>query len=79
MSFDLEGHWEKDKYGKTQNEQVFVAEKASESLPETHGEIVKFLVKNCKGVGKVMAEAVAASFGESTLDICAHACWEFRR
>lgn len=72
MSFDLEGHWEKDKYGKTQNEQVFVAEKASESLPETHGEIVKFLVKNCKGVGKVMAEAVAASFGESTLDICAH-------
>ena len=72
MSFDLEGHREKDKYGKTQNEQVFVAEKASESLPETHGEIVKFLVKNCKGVGKVMAEAVAASFGESTLDICAH-------
>ena len=72
MSFDLEGHWEKDKYGKTQNEQVFVAEKASESMPETHGEIVKFLVKNCKGVGKVMAEAVAASFGESTLDICAH-------
>ena len=72
MSFDLEGHWEKDKYGKTQNEQVFVAEKASESLPETHGEIVKFLVKNCKGVGKVMAEAVVASFGESTLDICAH-------
>lgn len=72
MSFDLEGHWEKDKYGKTQNEQVFVAEKASESLPETHGEIVKFLVKNCKGVGKVMAEAVATSFGENTLDICAH-------
>lgn len=72
MSFNLEGHWEKDTNAKSQDGHIFIAEKASESLPETTSEIIKFFEKNCKGVGKVMATEIANAFGAKTLDICAH-------
>lgn len=72
ISFNLEGHWEKDTHGTKGDEKIFVAEKASESMPETRAEIIKFLMNSSKGVGKVTAETIYNKFGNETLDICAH-------
>ena len=72
ISFNLEGHWEKDTHGTKGDEKIFVAEKASESMPETRAEIIKFLMNSSKGVGKVTAETIYNKFGDETLDICAH-------
>lgn len=72
ISFNLEGHWEKDTHGTKGDKKIFVAEKASESMPETRAEIIKFLMNSSKGVGKVTAETIYNKFGDETLDICAH-------
>lgn len=69
ISFNLEGHWEKDTHGTKGDEKIFVAEKASESMPETRAEIIKFLMNSSKGVGKVTAETIYNKFGDETLDI----------
>lgn len=42
ISFRLEGHWAPD--SKEENEKIFVAEKATEILPETESEVCKFLM-----------------------------------
>ena len=44
ISFRLEGHWAPD--SKEENEKIFVAEKATEILPETESEVCKFLINS---------------------------------
>lgn len=72
ISFRLEGHWTTD--SKEENEKIFVAEKATEILPETESEVCKFLMRNCSSLGKTMANHIVERFGMNTLDICAHHC-----
>lgn len=72
ISFRLEGHWAPD--SKEENEKIFVAEKATEILPETEGEVCKFLMRNCSSLGKTMASHIVERFGMNTLDVCAHHC-----
>ena len=72
ISFRLEGHWAPD--SKEENEKVFVAEKATEILPETESEVCKFLMRNCSSLGKTMASHIVERFGMNTLDVCAHHC-----
>lgn len=72
ISFRLEGHWTTD--SKEENEKIFVAEKATEILPETESEVCKFLMRNCSSLGKTMANHVVERFGMNTLDVCAHHC-----
>lgn len=71
-SFRLEGHWAPD--SKEENEKIFVAEKATEILPETESEVCKFLMRNCSSLGKTMANHIVERFGMNTLDVCAHHC-----
>lgn len=70
ISFRLEGHWAPD--SKEENEKIFVAEKATEILPETESEVCKFLMRNCSSLGKTMASHIVERFGMNTLDVCAH-------
>ena len=70
ISFRLEGHWAPD--SKEENEKIFVAEKATEILPETESEVCKFLMRNCSSLGKTMANHIVERFGMNTLDVCAH-------
>lgn len=72
ISFRLEGHWAPD--SKEENEKIFVAEKATEILPETESEVCKFLMRNCSSLGKTMASHIVERFGMNTLDVCAHHC-----
>lgn len=72
ISFRLEGHWAPD--SKEENEKIFVAEKATEILPETESEVCKFLMRNCRSLGKTMASHIVERFGMNTLDVCAHHC-----
>lgn len=72
ISFRLEGHWAQD--SKEENEKIFVAEKATEILPETESEVCKFLMRNCSSLGKTMANHIVERFGMNTLDVCAHHC-----
>lgn len=72
ISFRLEGHWAPD--SKEENEKIFVAEKATEILPETGSEVCKFLMRNCSSLGKTMASHIVERFGMNTLDVCAHHC-----
>lgn len=72
ISFRLEGHWTPD--SKEENEKIFVAEKATEILPETESEVCKFLMRNCSSLGKTMANHIVERFGMNTLDVCAHHC-----
>lgn len=72
ISFRLEGHWTTD--SKEENEKIFVAEKATEILPETESEVCKFLMRNCSSLGKTMASHIVERFGMNTLDVCAHHC-----
>lgn len=72
ISFRLEGHWTTD--SKEENEKIFVAEKATEILPETESEVCKFLMRNCSSLGKTMANHIVELFGMNTLDVCAHHC-----
>lgn len=72
ISFRLEGHWAPD--SKEENEKIFVAEKATEILPETESEVCKFLTRNCSSLGKTMANHIVERFGMNTLDVCAHHC-----
>lgn len=72
ISFRLEGHWAPD--SKEENEKIFVAEKATEILPETESEVCKFLMRNCSSLGKTMANHIVERFGMNTLDVCAHHC-----
>lgn len=72
ISFRLEGHWAPD--SKEENEKIFVAEKATEILPETESEVCKFLMRNCSSLGKKMASHIVERFGMNTLDVCAHHC-----
>lgn len=72
ISFRLEGHWAPD--SKEENEKIFVAEKATEILPETESEVFKFLMRNCSSLGKTMANHIVERFGMNTLDVCAHHC-----
>lgn len=72
ISFRLEGHWAPD--SKEENEKIFVAEKATEILPETESEVCKFLMRNCSSLGKSMASHIVERFGMNTLDVCAHHC-----
>lgn len=72
ISFRLEGHWTTD--SKEENEKIFVAEKATEILPETESEVCKFLMRNCSSLGKAMASHIVERFGMNTLDVCAHHC-----
>lgn len=72
ISFCLEGHWAPD--SKEENEKIFVAEKATEILPETESEVCKFLMRNCSSLGKTMANHIVERFGMNTLDVCAHHC-----
>lgn len=72
ISFRLEGHWAPD--SKEENEKIFVAEKATEILPETESEVCKFLMRNCSSLGKAMASHIVERFGMNTLDVCAHHC-----
>lgn len=72
ISFRLEGHWTTD--SKEENEKIFVAEKATEILPETESEVCKFLMWNCSSLGKTMANHIVERFGMNTLDVCAHHC-----
>lgn len=72
ISFRLEGHWAPD--SKEENEKIFVAEKATEILPETESEVCKFLMQNCSSLGKTMASHIVERFGMNTLDVCAHHC-----
>lgn len=72
ISFRLEGHWTTD--SKEENEKIFVAEKATEILPETESEVCKFLMRNCSSLGKTMANHIVERFGMNTLDVCAHHC-----
>lgn len=72
ISFRLEGHWTTD--SKEENEKIFVAEKATEILPETESEVCKFLIRNCSSLGKTMANHIVERFGMNTLDVCAHHC-----
>lgn len=72
ISFRLEGHWAPD--FKEENEKIFVAEKATEILPETESEVCKFLMRNCSSLGKAMASHIVERFGMNTLDVCAHHC-----
>lgn len=70
ISFRLEGHWAPD--SKEENEKIFVAEKATEILPETESEVCKFMMRNCSSLGKTMANHIVERFGMNTLDVCAH-------
>ena len=72
ISFRMEGHWAPD--SKEENEKIFVAEKATEILPETESEVCKFLMRNCSSLGKTMASHIVERFGMNTLDVCAHHC-----
>jgi exodeoxyribonuclease V alpha subunit len=72
ISFRLEGHWAPN--SKEENEKIFVAEKATEILPETESEVCKFLMRNCSSLGKTMASHIVERFGMNTLDVCAHHC-----
>lgn len=72
ISFRLEGRWAPD--SKEENEKIFVAEKATEILPETESEVCKFLMRNCSSLGKTMANHIVERFGMNTLDVCAHHC-----
>lgn len=72
ISFRLEGHWTTD--SKEENEKIFIAEKATEILPETESEVCKFLMRNCSSLGKTMANHIVERFGMNTLDVCAHHC-----
>lgn len=72
ISFRLEGRWAPD--SKEENEKIFVAEKATEILPETESEVCKFLMRNCSSLGKTMASHIVERFGMNTLDVCAHHC-----
>ena len=72
ISFCLEGYWAPD--SKEENEKIFVAEKATEILPETESEVCKFLMRNCSSLGKTMASHIVERFGMNTLDVCAHHC-----
>lgn len=72
ISFRLEGHWAPD--SKEEDEKIFVAEKATEILPETESEVCKFLMRNCSSLGKTMANHIVERFGMNTLDVCAHHC-----
>lgn len=72
ISFRLEGHWAPD--SKEENEKIFVAEKATEILPETESEVCKFLMRNCSSLGKTMESHIVERFGMNTLDVCAHRC-----
>lgn len=72
ISFRLEGHWAPG--SKEENEKIFVAEKATEILPETESEVCKFLMRNCSSLGKTMANHIVERFGMNTLDVCAHHC-----
>lgn len=72
ISFRLEGHWAPD--SEEENEKIFVAEKATEILPETESEVCKFLMRNCSSLGKTMANHIVERFGMNTLDVCAHHC-----
>lgn len=72
ISFRLEGHWTTD--SKEENEKIFVAEKATEILPETESEVCKFLMRNCSSLGKTMASHIVERFEMNTLDVCAHHC-----
>lgn len=72
ISFRLEGYWTTD--SKEENEKIFVAEKATEILPETESEVCKFLMRNCSSLGKTMANHIVERFGMNTLDVCAHHC-----
>lgn len=72
ISFRLEGHWAPE--SKEENEKIFVAEKATEILPETESEVCKFLMRNCSSLGKTMANHIVERFGMNTLDVCAHHC-----
>lgn len=72
ISFRLEGHWAPN--SKEENEKIFVAEKATEILPETESEVCKFLMRNCSSLGKTMANHIVERFGMNTLDVCAHHC-----
>lgn len=72
ISFRLEGHWAPD--SKEENEKIFVAEKATEILPETESEVCKFLMRNCSSLGKTMTSHIVERFGMNTLDVCAHHC-----
>lgn len=72
ISFRLEGHWAPD--SKEENKKIFVAEKATEILPETESEVCKFLMRNCSSLGKAMASHIVERFGMNTLDVCAHHC-----
>lgn len=72
ISFRLEGHWTTD--SKEENEKIFIAENATEILPETESEVCKFLMRNCSSLGKTMANHIVERFGMNTLDVCAHHC-----
>lgn len=72
IPFRLEGHWTTD--SKEENEKIFIAEKATEILPETESEVCKFLMRNCSSLGKTMANHIVERFGMNTLDVCAHHC-----
>ena len=54
ISFRLEGHWTTD--SKEENEKIFIAEKATEILPETESEVCKFLMRNCSSLGKTIPQ-----------------------
>ena len=72
ISFRLEGLCTTD--SKEENEKIFIAEKATEILPETESEVCKFLMRNCSSLGKTMANHIVERFGMNTLDVCAHHC-----
>lgn len=69
MKFSLTGNWEK---GKQANEKVFKVVESSIVLPETESEIVSFITKNCKGVGKKVAQSLVQMYGLETITICAN-------
>jgi hypothetical protein len=57
ISFRLEGHWAPD--SKEENEKIFVAEKATEILPETESEVCKFLIDKVFNVGNQVSNSIA--------------------
>lgn len=65
----LFGSWEKDK--KKKGSVIFEVTKSSVALPEKEKQIVAFLTRKCRGVGKVTAEKTASVFGKDTITICA--------
>lgn len=74
IGFELEGHWETDRFSKEDEKgKIFVAEGAYEELPDSKAGIVRFLtVAGKRRSLQAAATKIVDMFGKSSIEICAN-------